>query len=60
MTEETAPLADLEIGLSFAQAAALVKEIDALWSNSNVHGKKKVKELRTLRETLAAEVERTS
>ena len=54
MSEPTEPLGDIEVGFSLAQAAAIVREIDALWDNSNIHGKRKVKELRTLRATLAA------
>jgi len=60
MSEPDEPLADIEVGFSVARAAAIVKEFDALWNNSNVHGKRKVKELRNLRETLAAALERTA
>lgn len=50
MTEEKAePLGEIEIGLSVEQATAIVREFDALWQHSNIHGKKKVKQLWGLR-----------
>lgn len=46
MTEEKAePLGEIEIGLSVEQATAIVREFDALWQHSNIHGKKKMKQL---------------
>ena len=54
MSEPTEPLGDIDVGFSLAQAAAIVREIDALWRHSNHEGKRQVKELRTLRATLAA------
>lgn len=52
------PLGEIEVGFSRAQAAAIVSEIDALWRHSNHDGKRRVKELQVLRDTLAAEIER--
>lgn len=48
------PLAEIEVGLSLEQAEHIVRELDALWAHSNHDGKKKVNELRRLRETLTA------
>jgi len=57
MTEEKAePLGEIEIGLSVEQATAIVREFDALWQHSNIHGKKKVKQLWGLRNQLTKEV----
>jgi len=53
-----APLGQIQIGLTPAQAAAIVQEFDALWAHSNHLGKRSVHHLRTLRDTLAAEQER--
>lgn len=51
---ETPALADIEVGFSVEQAAAIVAELDALWAHSTRDGKRKVHELRRLRETLMA------
>jgi|CXWL01.1.fsa_nt_gi hypothetical protein len=48
------PLADIEVGFSVEQAGKIVSELDALWAHSTRDGKKKVHELRRLRETLTA------
>jgi hypothetical protein len=48
------PLGAIQIGLTVAQAAAIVQEFDALWAHSNHLGKRSVNHLRTLRDTLAA------
>lgn len=56
-TEPTAPLSDIDVGFTTAQARAIVMELDALWANSAHDGKKKVHELFRLRATLAAAVE---
>lgn len=52
--EGAVPLADIEVGFSIEQAGKIVLELDALWTHSTRDGKKKVHELRRLRETLAA------
>lgn len=54
LADPHAPLGDIEVGLTVDQAAAIVQEFDALWSHSNFLGKRAVKHLRTLRDTLAA------
>lgn len=54
MSPEPAPLADVEVGFSVEQAKQIVMELDALWAHSTRDGKKKVHELRRLRETLTA------
>jgi hypothetical protein len=56
MSSDRAPLGDLEIGLSIQQAAAIVQEFDALWRASSWCGRKHVKELLKLRDTLAIEM----
>lgn len=52
--EAPAPLADIDVGFSVEQAGQIVRELDALWAHSTRDGKKKVYELRRLRETLTA------
>lgn len=54
MSETPIALADIEVGFTVERAAAIVAELDALWAHSTRDGKKKVHELRRLRETLTA------
>ncbi|BFU90124.1 MAG: hypothetical protein NTAFB01_13110 [Nitrospira sp.] len=50
--EQPKPLGEIELGLSVAQATAIVQEFDALWLAAAFYGKKKQKELLRLRNTL--------
>jgi hypothetical protein len=54
--QEREPLGEIEMGFSIEQATAIVKEFDALWQHSNIHGKKKVIQLWGLRKQLAEAV----
>lgn len=53
---EAEPLGEIEVGLSIEQATAIVREFDRLWQHSNIHGKKKVKQLGDIRNQLAQAV----
>lgn len=55
-TKQIAPLADIEIGLSVEQAQAVVDELAALWCHANHDGKKKVRMLNVLSNTLIREL----
>jgi hypothetical protein len=52
----TAPLAEIEIGLSVEQAQQVVDGIAILWRAANRDGKKKVRMLNVLSNTLIREL----
>ena len=60
MTTETMPapaeLGEIEIGLTFAQARAVVDEIAALYAHANHDGKKRMNVLNVLSNTLIREL----
>lgn len=54
--EQRAPLADIEVGFSMEQAQQVVDELAALWCHANHDGKKKVRMLNVLSNTLIQEL----
>lgn len=57
MDQKAEPLGEIELGLTVEQACAIVREYDALWQAASWYGKKQMKELRRLRDTLEREGE---
>ena len=55
-SEPLTPLGDIEIGFTVEQAQAVVDEIAALWCHANHDGKKKVRMLNVLSNTLIREL----
>lgn len=53
VADERTPVAEIELGLSIEQAWAIVQEFDVLWRAAPWYGKKHLKELLTVRNTLA-------